>query len=243
VVLAQEQVRTPFNNGSVRIPDTDWRPLYRIGGIATVIAAVITTTTIAFFVAWPPPYEAGAAKWFALLHDNPVVGLVSLDLLFVAINVLMIPVMLSLYVALRRLSPAVMALAIVMFFVGLAAFFSTNPSIEMLSLSNRYADATTEAQRVSLVGAGEALLAGFKGTAFHVNYVLAQLAGIAIGFVILRGGVFSRSVGWLMIVGNAIGFGLYVPVIGLGLSAVSGLILWVWMILLARGLFQLSSLS
>jgi len=110
----------------------------------------------------------------------------------------------------------------------------------MLSLSNQYADATTEAERVALLGAGEGLLASFEGTAFHLNYILAQLAGIAVGIVILRAGVFSRGVGWLMVVGNAVGFGLYLPVVGLGLSAFAGLLLWVWLILLARGFLALS---
>jgi len=92
-----------------------------------------------------------------------------------------------------------------------------------------------------LLGAGEGLLAGFEGTAFHVNYILAQLAGIVIGAVILRGGAFSRTIGWLMIVGNAVGFGLYLPVVGLGLSAFAGVILWVWLILVARQLIRLGN--
>ena len=240
MAVAQEQIGIQANNGSKRIPDPDWKPLYRIGGIAALLAAVLTPIVIAVFAAWPPPYDESAGKWFELLQDNPVLGLISLDLGYVVINVLMIPVLLGLYAALRRVSPSLMTLAIVTFFVGLAAFFATNPSVEMLSLSNQYADATTEAQRVALIGAGEGVLAGFEGTAFHLNYILAQLAGIAIGFVVLRAGVFSRKVGWLMIVGNAVGFGLYVPVIGLSLSAFAGVVLWVWMILIARGLFQLS---
>lgn len=241
MVLAPDQLRAPSINGSLRDRATDWRPLFRLGGFAAILAALITPITIAVFSIWPPPYDEGAAKWFELLQDNPVLGLVSLDLLFVVVNVLMLAVMLALYVALRRINPAFMTLAIATFLVGLAAFFATNPSIEMLSLSDRYADATSEAERIALLGAGEGLLAGFEGTAFHVNYILAQLAGIVIGAVILRGGAFSRTIGWLMIVGNAVGFGLYLPVVGLGLSAFAGVILWVWLILVARQLIRLGN--
>ena len=240
VVLAQEKLGMPATNRLRRAVETDWRALYPIGGIAAVLAAAVTPIVIAVFALWPPPYEDGAVKWFELLQDNPVLGLISLDLGYVIVNVLMIPVLLGLYVALRRVSPSIMTLAIVTFLVGLAAFFATNPSVEMLSLSNQYADATTEAQRVALVGAGEGLLAGFEGTAFDVNYVLAQLVGIAIGIVILRAGVFSRMVGWLMIIGNTVGFGFYLPVVGLGLSAFAGVVLWLWMIVQARGFFRLA---
>jgi len=240
VVLAEEKLGGASPNGFLRTPATDWSSLYRVGGIAALLAAVLTPIAITVFGISPPPYDDGAAEWFELLHDSPLLGLVSLDLLFVIVNVLMIPVMLGLYVALRRLSPAYMTLAIATFFVGLAAFLATNPSIEMLSLSDRYANATSEGERIALLGAGESLLAGFEGTAFHLNYILAQLAGIVIGTVILRGSMFGRTIGWLMIIGNAVGFGLYLPVVGLGMSAFAGVILWVWLVFLARRFFQLS---
>ena len=84
------------------------------------------------------------------------------------------------------------------------------------------------------------MLASFEGTAFHLNYILAQLAGIAIGVVVLRSDIFNSKIGWLMIVGNAIGFGLYFPVVGLGLSALAGVVLWVWLVMIARRLLQLA---
>ena len=240
MVVARDHLRaTPTKETSTLPGDRGWTSLYRLAGVAAGLAALITPIAIAVFAIWPPPYDEGAAKWFELLRENKILGLVSLDLLFVVVNVLMIPVMLGLYMALRRLSPSYITLAVVTFFVGLAAFFATNPSVEMLSLSNQYADATTEAQRTAVVGAADALLAGFEGTAFHVNYILAQLAGIAIGLVILRAGVFSRPLGWLMVIGNAVGFGLYIPVVGLGFSALAGVILWIWMIAMARGFFRI----
>ena len=239
MALAQE-VSVSVTNGSKPFAEPDWKRLYRIGGIAALAAAVLTPIVITVFAVWPPPYDEGAERWFELLQDNPVLGLISLDLGYVAINALIIPVVLALYAALRRVSPSIVTLATVTFLVGLAAFFATNPSIEMLSLSDRYADATTEAERVALIGAGEGLLAGFEGTAFHLNYILAQLAGIALGVVIVTSGLFTKKVGWLMIIGNGVGFGLYIPVVGLGLSAVAGVLLWVWMIVLARDLFRMS---
>jgi hypothetical protein len=223
--------------------ESRWKPLFRIAGAAALITAVLTPIAIAVFAIWPPPYEGTAEDWFSLFQDNWLLGLLSLDLPFVVINILMIPIMLALYVCLRRVSPSLMALAVAIFLVGVAAFFASNPSVEMLSLSNRYAEAATEVGRLSLLGAGEAMLATFQGTAFHVNYILAQIAGIVIGAVMLRTTIFSRWIGYLMIGGNALGFGLYVPAVGLVLSAFSGVILWVWFILIARRFFQLGRTS
>jgi hypothetical protein len=44
-----------------------------------------------------------------------------------------------------------------------------------------------------------------------------------------------------MIAGNAVGFGLYIPTVGLALSVFSGLVLLAWMILLGRRLLQLEA--
>jgi hypothetical protein len=223
--------------------ESRWKPLFRIAGAAASITAILTPIAISVFAIWPPPYEGTAQDWFAVFQDNWLLGLMSLDLPFVVINALMIPIMLALYVCLRRVSPSLMALAAAIFFVGVAAFFASNPSVEMLSLSNRYTEAATEVDRSSLIGAGEAMLATFQGTAFHVNYILAQIAGIIIGAVMLRTSLFNRWIGYLMIGGNALGFGLYVPTVGLALSAFSGVILWVWFILIARRFFQLARTS
>jgi hypothetical protein len=40
-----------------------------------------------------------------------------------------------------------------------------------------------------------------------------------------------------------VGFGLYLPAIGLTVSALSGLILWAWYVLIARGFFRLERRS
>ena len=223
--------------------ESRWKPLFRIAGTAALTAAALTPVAIAVFAIWPPPYDGTAEDWFSVFQDSRLLGLMSLDLPFVVINILMIPIMIALYVCLRRFSPSFMALAVAMFLVGVAAFFASNPSVEMLSLSNRYAEAATEVDRSALLGAGEAMLATFQGTAFHVNYILAQTAGIIIGAVMLRTTIFSRRIGYLMIGGNALGFGLYVPAVGLALSAFSGVILWVWFILIARRFFQLARTS
>ena len=223
--------------------ESRWKPLFRIAGAAALTAAALTPVAIAVFAIWPPPYDGTAEDWFSVFQDSRLLGLMSLDLPFVVINILMIPIMIALYVCLRRFSPSFMALAVAMFLVGVAAFFASNPSVEMLSLSNRYAEAATEVDRSALLGAGEAMLATFQGTAFHMNYILAQTAGIIIGAVMLRTTIFSRRIGYLMIGGNALGFGLYVPAVGLALSAFSGVILWVWFILIARRFFQLAPTS
>jgi ABC-type nitrate/sulfonate/bicarbonate transport system permease component len=85
------------------------------------------------------------------------------------------------------------------------------------------------------------MLATFEGTAFQVGYVLASVAGIIIGAVMLRSDIFSRVAAYALIVGDVIGLGLYVPVIGIFLSIISVPVLWIWYVLISRRLIQLGS--
>ena len=65
--------------------DTVWRPLYRAGGVAALITAVLIALQIVVFVAWPPPLEGSTREWFTLLQDNWLLELLSLDLLLISV--------------------------------------------------------------------------------------------------------------------------------------------------------------
>jgi hypothetical protein len=90
------------------------------------------------------------------------------------------------------------------------------------------------------MAAGQALLTGWEGTAFQVGYVLGQLAGIMIGLVMVKSRQFGRAIPSTLIVGNLVGFGLYLPTVGVAMSAFSGLVLWAWYLLVARKFLQLA---
>jgi len=214
-----------------------WRTLYRAAGAAALITAVLIPIQLAVFMAYPFPDTV--TGWFTLLQDNPLAGLVDLDLLLVVDNVLLVVIALALYVALRRASPSLTTIATGLWLLAIAMFIAANPAVEMLALSDRFAAATTEAQRSMSVAAGQALLAGWEGTAFQVGYVVGQLAGIMIGVVMLRSNRFGRAIPATLIIGNVVGFGLYLPTVGVAISAFSGVVLWAWYLLIARRFFQL----
>ena len=44
--------------------NTSWKPLYRVGGAAALITAVLIPLQIIVFIAWPPPLEGTASDWF-----------------------------------------------------------------------------------------------------------------------------------------------------------------------------------
>jgi hypothetical protein len=218
-------------------PAASWSPLYRAAGVAALITAALIPVQLAVFMAYPFPDTV--VGWFQLLQDNPVAGLVNLDLLLVVDSVLLVVIALALYVVLRATSPSVTTMATGLWLLAITMFIAANPALELLTLSDHLAAATSEAQRSAAVAAGQALLAGWEGTAFQVGYILGQLAGIMIGLVMLRDHRFDRAIPSTLIVGNLVGFGLYLPTVGVAISAFSGLILWAWYLLIARKFLQL----
>jgi hypothetical protein len=64
-------------------------------------------------------------------------------------------------------------------------------SLEMLSLSSKYVASTAVAERTSLLGDGQAMLAMPAGTAFAVYYVLNAIALLLFSWFMLESRVFS----------------------------------------------------
>jgi hypothetical protein len=223
-----------------RIETTDprWGWLYKLGGAAALIMVVMIPIQIVVFIASPPP--STVADYFTLFQSNRLLGLLDLDLLLIVDNVLAIALYLALYIALRRASESFMAIATVLGLISIVLYIaSREATFTMLSLSNQYAAATTDAQRAMFLAAGQAMLAIYNGAAFHVSYVLGAAALLIISVVMLRSDVFSKATAYLGIVANVLAFGLYVPSIGIFISIFSVVFLWIWNILLARRLFQL----
>jgi hypothetical protein len=234
---------------NVETADSHWKDLYKAGGVAALIIAVLLLCEIIVFSVWPQPDTV--MGYFELFHDNWLVGLLDLDLLGMAAYILFVPVILALYVALRRASESFMAIATVLFFVGISVFFATNTAFSLLYLSNRYAAATMETQRSMFLAAGQALLTLFNVGAFQVSYVIVSAAWLIISAVMLKSSIFGRVTAYAGILASATAIGAvaleHTPVIGGLLALIISLyfaaivFLAIWVILIARRLFHLGS--
>jgi len=218
--------------------DSAWKSLYRVGGTAALIIVVLYAIQIIVFVAWGPP-PSTVIGWFTLFQNNRLLGLLDLDLLSLADYALMGLMFLALYAALRRASESFMAIATTLAFVGIAVYYASNTAFSMLSLSDQYAAATTDAQRSMLLAAGQAMLAIYQGTAFYMSYVLVSVAPLIISVVMLRSNIFSKVTAYVGILANVLGLAYFLPAVGVLLSLISVVGFAIWYILIARRLLQL----
>ncbi len=221
-----------------------WRTLYRTGAAAGFALVACTAFQAAVFIAWPPPSFQPTASavqdWFAMLQANWLIGLLNLDLMMLVDYPLNLLFFLALYVALRRSHPSLTTIAAALGLMGLVSYFAANPAFSMLSLSQEYAAAATDADRAMIVAAGQAVLANFEGSAFNTSYVLIAVAGLVMSAAMLKSRIFGKGTAWVGLAFYAMNV---VPAsagtLGLVLSLASLVPMVVFLVLVARRLLQL----
>ena len=227
-------------NNEMASSDRQWSRIGRIGGMAAFAMLAIMIAQIVIFIIWPPP--ATVEGFFQLFQSNKLLGLLSMDLLYIANNTLLILFYLGLFSALKNNNFSAVLIALVLGVVGVAAYYASNTAFEMLSLSNLFAAAGDETQRTMLLAAGQSMLEVYKGTAFDTYYVLNGIALLIFAFVALKSRIFSKTTAWF---GLAAGILMSIPSsagrLGLVFSLLS-LIPWaVFSIMAAVRLLRLSA--
>ncbi len=232
--------------------DSGWKSLYRVGGAAALIVAVLLPIEIIVMTAYPPP--STVIGYFTLFQSNKLIGLLDLYLLEIPVYALFVPMFLALYAALKRANKSFMALATTLAIIGIAVFLATNNPFSMLSLSDQYAAATTDAQRSLFLAAGQAMLANTNQRAvggFNMGLLLVSVAGLIVSAIMLRSNIFSKVTAYVGILANALSLAEYfrlvfVPeavLLLLSIAIASCLLLLIWYILIARRLYQLGRLE
>ncbi|MGO9088559.1 MAG: hypothetical protein ACLQBK_25420 [Candidatus Sulfotelmatobacter sp.] len=239
--------------------DSNWKTLYRVGGVAALLAAFLFRRNLAeefllfrglgIIRSGPSALPNTVMDWYSVLHHYRLIGLTFLNL-FDMVNYALIGLMfLGLDAALRRVNRSCMRLATTLVLVAVAVYFASNQAFAMVSLSDQYATAATDAQRSELLAAGQALLAIHNsganyGHGIYLSYLFVNLAGLIAATVMLRSRVFGRAAAYTGILANAFGLGYYVtqmlaPTMSVIPISAAAPFLLVWYILIGRKLLQL----
>jgi hypothetical protein len=184
---ALEKSLAQLNTGDNMKQVDTWKPLYRSGAIASLLAALLFRRNIGAEVSLFTGMEsipASVSEWFSLLQVYPFVGL-SFLAVFDLVNYFLVGIVfVALAMWLWTANKSLTTMALTSGLVGIAVSFASNISFSMMSLSQQYASTTDEALRGSVLAAGQALLAmsgvmaNFPGTGTYMSYLLIALAGI-----------------------------------------------------------------
>lgn len=161
----------------------------------------------AVFILSPPPTTVEG--FFALFQENPLLGILDLDLLLTLDYLVMIPFYLALYVVVRRVAPAWGLLALVVGLFSLVLFVVTREAtFSMWLLSDQHAAATSGTDRAALLAAGTTLLTLYNDGTFATSYILGAISTLLFSAVMVRHQIFGRLPG---LVGVITGLTMLVP--------------------------------
>lgn len=119
-----------------RVLDDDvrhWSGLLRTGAWAAVASVVLIVVQIGVYLVWPPPETVRGH--FELLVDDPLRGLLALDVLYVVSNLLAYLLYFALAVLLWRVSRSGTVVALAFGVLGMAAYMASPRPVEMLFLA------------------------------------------------------------------------------------------------------------
>ncbi len=232
--------------------EQQWKNIYTFGAVTALVVIISTIFDIIIGTVTGGDLSAvphTAIEKFAQFQDNWLLGLYNLDMLNYFTTILMVPTYFALCAAHRRASLAYTLLAMVIYFIGAAAFITNNAALPILELSSKYAAATTEGQKILIAAAGEAMVArGAHGSpGAFAGYFLPAAGSLVMAFGMLKGGVFSRPTGYVGISGGLlilvyVILVTFVPAIkniAVMVAAPGGLLVLTWMIMFTIRLFRL----
>ncbi len=228
--------------------DFNFNGLYKTGAVAAFVAALVFRRNLdaewlllrglGVVSVGPAAAPGSIGEWYTLLQQKPLLGLGLLNAFDLVNYALVGLVILALAVALRRTNPSGMVIAAVLGAAGATLYFATNQAFSLLLLSRQYALAASEAQRETLLAAGQAALAvhrsaGYAGPGIYLSLLLVSAAGLVISLSMLRSSLFSRATSVVGILANGLqlsyyGFLVVAPALVALPTSISAIFLLVW---------------
>jgi len=237
--MSELNLDQPNNN---KVADPQWKELYRIGGIVAVTTIILILLVIVTYPIWPYlPGTTSTENIFAAIQANRLGGLISLDFILLINNLIGVLLFVAMYVSLKQVNESYALIALVLGLFAAVLIIPARPIFELLSLSDLYTTAISDANKDQYLLAGEALLAHFDGTAFKVNTFLGGFSLLISSILMVRSNFFSKSTAYVGIATNLAVCGFFLPGIGTALLFLSVPGYLIWNIQLAQSFFKMTN--
>ena len=190
-----------------------------------ILMILIIPIQVLIFMLIPMPEDA--LGFLTLMHDNPIMGLLHMDLMYILNNTFLIFFYFVLFMTLTPKHKTMINIALITGIIGAILYYTSNRSVEMFLLSNRYFNTTDPTLRLSYIAIAESYLDIWKGTTFNTYYVLSAISLILFSIEMLKSSFYKRSTGAIGLISGILmvvpsGFGM----VGLIMSLLS-LIPWI----------------
>lgn len=180
--------------------------IYKIAGFSTILMLVIIPIQILVFIINPIPVSV--ESWFQLFVEKPLIGFFHADFFIMVNNILIAIIYYAFYCSLKDTNKKLLQLALLLGYIGIAAYLSSNKTFELLSLARSYSSETNIVEKQILLSAGKTALLSWQGTAFDAYYILNGATLIIVSLLMYRSPVYGKIVS---ILGLTAGFFMIVP--------------------------------
>jgi hypothetical protein len=223
--------------------DPDRRSLYRAGAVSALVLGVSYIVIIALYASVGVPPSDGEA-WLKYGAGKTAAwwGIIGLSILT---DVLFVPIALSLYVALEGVSKNLMrsAAAFVLLFVVLDLAVTWPNIAALVTLSDKYAAAVTDAQRTVDVAAANYASAVLRSTLAGVYSIVTLSLGILMAGIVMIRAHFDRSAAYVGVATGVLGVvSVAGPLVVSALAPtiiVASLLTTLWVLLVGYRLYRL----
>lgn len=190
-----------------------------------ILMVLIIPIQVMIFMFSPMPEDG--LGFLTLMNNTPLLGLLHMDLLYLFNNTFLIFFYIVLYITLKEKHTALLNIALITGIVGAILYYTSNRSVEMLLLAEKFYSAEDISIKMVYIGIANSYLDIWKGTAFNTYYVLSAISLILFSIVMIKSDVYSKKTG---IIGLISGLLMIVPsgfgMVGLIMSLLS-LIPWI----------------
>jgi hypothetical protein len=224
--------------------DSGKKGLYRVGGVSAIVLGIsYIIITVLYVLGGALP--SGSEEWLKYLSSHSAEWWAILGL-SVLTDFLFILVAWSLYTALQNVNRNVILVGtgLLGLFVILDLCITWPNYSSLITLSGKYAAATNNAQRMTLIATGNYALEVLSSSLFAVYAILVPSLGILIIGLVMLKGVFSKITAYLGVVTGILGV---ISVVGpffiaaLGMAAIiTSVLTTVWILLVGHKLLKLS---
>ena len=232
-----------MNNSSQ--PETSYNTLFRAGAFSCFLLLIYSLATILIMVLIGPPPET-VEECYSMLAANRFHGLLRLDMLTVFVMPLYYLLFLSLFFALRETDYALVLISTILVFAGVTLFLATPSVFSYLHLSDKFASAISELQKIQILAAGESILASdmWHGTGARIGGLLMQSGAVLISIIMLNSKSFGKFTAVIGIVTHGLDLahviiGFFLPSVGIILMSIAGPLYLLWFPLIGIRLLRI----
>jgi Domain of unknown function (DUF4386) len=221
--------------------DPSWKGVYRVGGICLLLTGLIYLTEVTLGIYSGIPGAADSVQYLQSLAAHPSLAQVSYGL-YSLTDFLLVPAVLALYLALKRIgkNPMLLATGLMAVFVVVDVAITEANSLTIVTLTQHAATATSATERAAYMAAANYALATLPLATFY-SYVVSSVGVLIVSIVMLKG-VFSKLTAYVGIIAGIVGIiaGFYVFVPALTVLTLLALLTFgLWCALAGPRLYRL----